>query len=207
MTVFKKFLAIVILGRPGSGKDTQAELLAKKFGLSHLISSKIIEKSLKSKAKTIKSDDGVYNVEKERRIQKSGYLNTPDFVAALVKGEIKKIAREGFGVVMSGSPRTLKELKEEMPVLEKLYGKSNLYFFHIKINPKEVYVRNLKRHRKDLPELDSRKIIKKRLEVFNRDTFPLIKYLKSQKRVVDVNGEQSIMKIHLDILKSLSPLS
>ena len=39
----KKNIAIVVLGRPGSGKDTQAELLAKKFGLVHIVSSKIIE--------------------------------------------------------------------------------------------------------------------------------------------------------------------
>ena len=42
----------------------------------------------------------------------------------------------------------------------------NIYFFHIIISPEEVYVRNLKRHRKDLPELDTRKIIKKRLSGF-----------------------------------------
>ncbi|MBI2635539.1 MAG: nucleoside monophosphate kinase [Parcubacteria group bacterium] len=205
MGISKKLIAIILLGRPGSGKDTQAKLLAKKFGLVHLISSKLIEESLKSKAKIIKRDSRAYNVEKERRIQKSGYLNTSAFVAALVKDEIKKIAQKGFGLVMSGSPRTLREFKEEAPMLLKLYGKNNIYFFHIIISPNEVYIRNLKRHRKDLPELDSRKIIKKRLEVYSRDTLPLIKYLKSQKRVADINGEQSIMKIHLDILKVLMP--
>lgn len=200
-----KKIAIIILGRPGSGKDTQAELLSKKFSLSHLISSKIIKKALKSDAKTIRLNGVVYNIEKERHIQRSGYLNTPTFVAALVRGEIKKTARKGSGVVMSGSPRTLKELKEEMPLLEKLYGKNNIYSFHIIISPKEVYVRNLKRHRKDLPGLDSKKIIKKRLEIFNRDTLPVIKKLKKEKKIAEINGEQSIMKIHMDILKILLP--
>lgn len=197
-------IAIILLGRPGSGKDTQAELLAKKFGLVHVISSKVIERALKFKGKNIKLDGRAYNIEKERQIQRSGYLNTPNFVAALVKNEIKKIAHKGSGIVMSGSPRTLKELREEMPLLEKLYGKNNIYSFFIVINPKEVYIRNLKRHRKDLPELDSRKIIKKRLKIFNRDTLPLIKLLKNQKRIVEINGEQSIIKIHKDILEILS---
>lgn len=204
MKVFKKFSAIVILGRPGSGKDTQAELLAKKFGLSHLVSSKIIEKALKAKVETIKLDGRVYNIEKERHIQKSGYLNTPTFVVALIKCEIKKTVLKGSGIIMSGSPRTLLELNEELPMLQKFYGKSNLYFFHVIISPAEVYIRNLKRHRKDLPELDSRKIIKKRLQVFNRDTLPVIKLLKKQKKIIDINGEQSIMKIHQDILGFLN---
>ena len=72
------------------------------------------------------------------------------------------------------------------------------------INPKEVYIRNLKRHRKDLPELDSRKIIKKRLEVFTHDTWPVIKLLKKQKRIIEINGEQKIMSIHSDILRALN---
>ena len=193
-------IAIIIIGRPGSGKDTQAELLAKKFGLIHIISSKLIEKALKSRAKIIKLDGREYDIEKERRIQISGYLNTPTFVADLISHEIKRISLKNLGIVISGSPRTLIEFKDELPILEKVFGKKNIYFFHIKINPKEVYIRNLKRHRKDLPELDSKKIIKKRLEVFNRDTLPLIKLLKKQKKIIEINGEQSIMKIHKDIL-------
>lgn len=204
MKVFKKFLAIIILGKPGSGKDTQAELLADRFGLSHLVSSRVIEKALKAKAKTIKLDGRSYDIEKERLIQKSGYLNTPTFVSALLKNEIKKTAHRGAGIIMSGSPRTLRELKEEMPILTKLYGRNNVYFFHVIISSKEVYIRNLKRHRKDLPELDSKEIIKKRLEVFTRDTWPVIKLLKKQKRIVDINGEQKVMKIHLDILPFIS---
>lgn len=195
-------IAIALLGRPGSGKDTQAELLAKKFGLVHIISSKIIEKVLKSSKNSVEFEGKNYNLVKERNLQKSGALNTPSFVSALIRTEIKSIAGRGEGIIMSGSLRTLRELKDELPLLQKLY-KNNFYFFHIKISPQEVYIRNLKRHRKDLPELDTKKIIKKRLIVFNRETAPVIKYLKSKKLILDINGEQPIVKIHKDILKIL----
>ena len=204
MRAFKA--AIILLGRPGSGKDTQAELLAKKFGLAHIISSKIIEKVLKSRAANIGFEGRNYNLEKERRLQKSGFLVSSGFVSALISAKIKSLAGRGKGIVMSGSPRTLAELKNELPFLEKLYGK-NVYFFHIAISPKEVYVRNLKRHRKDLPELDTRKVIKKRLVVFNRQTAPVIKYLKSKRMIFNVNGEQPIATIHKDILKFLLKIS
>ncbi len=195
-------IAIILLGRPGSGKDTQAELLAKKFGLVHIISSKLIEKVLKSREKNAKLEGRIYDLEKERHLQKSGFLNTPEFVSALIKSEIKSAAYRSKGIVMSGSPRTLRELKDELPLLDKLCGK-DIYFFHVIIRPKEVYTRNLKRRRKDLPELDTRKIIKKRLAVFMKDTWPVIKNLKSKKLIVDINGEQKISKIHKDILKVL----
>ncbi len=197
-------IAIILLGRPGSGKDTQAELLAKKFGLIHIISSKFIEKVLKSRKKNVKLEGKIYNLEKERHLQKSGFLNTPEFISALIKSKIKSTAHRGKGIVMSGSPRTLRELKDELPLLDKSYGKDN-YFFHIIIRPKEVYIRNLKRRRKDLPGLDTRKMIKKRLAVFMKDTWPVIKYLKFKKIIIDINGEQKIMKIHRDMLKILLP--
>ncbi len=116
-------IAVVILGRPGSGKDTQADLLAKKFGLIHIISSRLIERALKSRAKGIKLEGKVYNLARERRLQESGLLNTPAFVSSLVKSEIKAAAARGRGLVMSGSPRTLAEYKAEWPLLEKLYRK------------------------------------------------------------------------------------
>lgn len=199
-----KFIAIVLLGRPGSGKDTQAELLAKKFGLVHIISSKIIEKVLASSKKILKFEGRKYDLEKERRNLHNGKLVNFNFVAALINSEIKKVSRQGRGLILSASPRNLTELKKEAPVIEKIYKKNNIYFFHIVISPKEVYIRNLKRHRKDLPELDTRIIIKKRLEVFDRYTLPVIKLLEHQKKIISVNGEQKVMKIHSDILRALS---
>ena len=103
---------------------------------------------------------------------------------------------------MSASPRSKTELKKELPLLHKLYG-DKVFIFHVWISPEEVYIRNLKRHRKDLPELDTRKIIKKRLDTFNKYTLPVIKLLEKQKKIIEINGEQPIMPIHKDILKAL----
>lgn len=202
MKTSKKYIAIIILGRPGSGKDTQAELLAKKFGLVHVISSLVIKKALSSRKKTIRLHGKFWNIEKQRQLQKNGALVSFHLVAALIRKEIEKIAKSKKGIIMSASPRSLTELKEEWPLLKKYYG-NEVFIFHVWISPKEVYIRNLKRHRKDFPELDTRKIIKKRLKVFDRYTLRVIKFLEKQNNIISINGEQSIMKIHLDILKIL----
>ena len=195
-------IAIILLGRPGSGKDTQAELLAKKFGLIHIISSKLIEKVLKSREKSVKLERKIYNVAKERRHMHGGVLVNFNFVSDLINDEIRRVARSGKGVIMSASPRSKTEAKKELPLLHKLYG-DKVFIFHVYISPEEVYVRNLKRHRKDLPELDTRKIIKKRLDAFNRYTLPVIRKFEKERKIIEINGEQKIIKIHKDILKIL----
>ena len=203
MRAFK--IAIIILGRPGSGKDTQAELLAKKFGLVHIVSSKLIEDALKTSKKTIKLNGKIYSVQKERENLHNGRLTTFTFISALISNKIRNIFKKNKGVIMSGSLRSKTELKKELPLLKKLYSDKNIFIFHVWISPEEVYVRNLKRHRKDLPELDTKKIIDRRLKMFNKYTLPVIKILEKQKKIIKINGEQSIMKIHLDIIRALLP--
>ena len=100
MRVSKK-IAIIILGRPGSGKDTQAELLAKKFGLIHIISSLVIRNALSSRKKNLWLHGKIWNVEKQKQLQKSGALVSFHFVDALIRNEIKKIAEKNKGHIMS----------------------------------------------------------------------------------------------------------
>lgn len=195
-------IAIILLGRPGSGKDTQAELLAEKFGLISLVSSKLLERAFSGSKRTVTLEGKIYDVAKEHRHMHGGTLVNFNFVSNLVNDEIRRAARSGKGLIMSASPRSKTEAKKELPLLHKLYG-DKVFIFHVYISPREVYVRNLKRHRKDLPELDTREIIKKRLDAFNRYTLPVIKKLEREKKIIEINGEQKIMKIHKDILKIL----
>src|SRR3989344_7312558 len=127
MRAFK--IAIIILGRPGSGKDTQAELLAKKFGLVHIISSKLIEDALKTPDKTIKLDSKIYGVQKERENLHNGKLTTFTFVSALISNEIRSIFKKNKGIIMSGSPRSKTEFEKEWPLFKKLYGDKNTFIF------------------------------------------------------------------------------
>ncbi len=197
-------IAVIFLGRPGAGKDTQAEFLAKKFRLLHLSSSRLIRDALKNRAKKLKLGGRTYDVSEERRLQKSGFLTTPSFAAALLKSKIRSAARSGRGIVMSGSPRTLLELGAEFPLLKNLYGRENVSFFYLKVSPSEALRRILKRHRRDLKKLDTREVIKKRQEVFRRETYPVIKRLKRRKLIVEINGGRSIKTVHKNIVNKIA---
>ena len=62
---------VILIGPPGSGKGTQAELLAEKFGLVHLESSQVIE----NKFKSADSNDPI--ILREKEMWKAGELNNP----------------------------------------------------------------------------------------------------------------------------------
>ena len=66
--------AVVLIGPPGSGKGTQADLLAEKFGLIHIESSKIIEEKFKNAS----PDDLLLS--QQKKIWQSGELNDPKMV-------------------------------------------------------------------------------------------------------------------------------
>ena len=130
-------IAVVIFGPPGSGKGTQAEKLAERFGLHHLNLGGLIEKILHDPAK---QDDPI--VRRERQNFESGMLCTPEWVVLQVAGEVRRLAGEGKGIVFSGNPRTLPEAEQEIPLFEELYPRENIFFIRILVGPETSIFRN-----------------------------------------------------------------
>jgi len=226
-------LVIILLGPPGSGKGTQAGLLAEKLDLYYLETSKILEESfnLPKKQKFIKVADKKYSYANEKKLWTKGILCSPPFVSYLVKEKIKQLYKAGENLIIAGSPRTLYEGKEIMPVLEKLYGKKNVRVVLIQVSAQESIFRNSHRRICELMRhpilysketkklkfcpLDGSKLIRRkglddpktiniRLKEYRERTLPLVKYLEERRlKVKKVNGEGSVSKIFERILKTL----
>src|SRR3972149_10089402 len=94
-------IAIIIFGPPGSGKGTQAQLLAEKFNLVHFDSGNYLRQILydpkNKKSKTIQM---------ERKLNETGKINTPLWVLKIIADKIKKIEKLKKSVVFGGSPRS-----------------------------------------------------------------------------------------------------
>lgn len=227
----KKLQVIIILGPPGSGKGTQAELLANKLNLFHLETSKIIEPNLRDIKKTdfVSVEGKKYFLISEKRKRESGELMSPALINFWIKNRVKELKKEGKGIVFSGSPRTLYEGKRLNPFLKKLYGNKNIKVILLKLSIKESIWRNS--HRKtcqllrhsilftketknltkcpfDGSKLVSRKddkpeIIKLRFEEYEERTLPLIKLFKKQGlKIKTINGEQTVADVFEDISKA-----
>lgn len=217
--------AVILIGPIGSGKGTQAELLAEKFGLYNFETSKIIEEKIKN----ADADDEVMIREKNKWA--TGQLNTPELVKRWVLEKINELHKKGLGIAFSGSPRTLEEAEAEMPVLENLFGKENIKVVHIQLGENESIKRNshrriCKANRHPIPNfpefqdikvcprdgselitrtLDNPEVIKVRYQEYLNRTEPILDFLtKKGYGPIDINGEQAIEKVFQDILEKIN---
>lgn len=220
-------IVVALYGLPGSGKGTQANLVANSFGLVNFDTGKLLE--------TIWYDPKRQKealVKKEKALFESGKLNTPSFVLNEVKKKATNFAKGGHGIVFSGSPRTMFEAEGLIPSLEKLYGRKNMFFFLLDVDHKDSIARNGKRrlckecktplmalfypsknpvycpicagplYRRTL---DDPKIIPKRLVEYEERTLPIVGYLRKNKfKVTKLNGRKKPFEIFKEIERSIS---
>ncbi len=138
-------IAVIIFGPQGSGKGTQAELIAKKIGGLHFDTGQYL--------RTILYDPNSQNdkiIQRERKLNAAGVLNTPSWILKIMVDVIKKAADLRQSMVFSGSPRTFYEAfgynqgenqngKTEgvMEILKKYYAKENIFVFIFKLSLKD----------------------------------------------------------------------
>ena len=136
-------IAVLLMGPPGSGKGTQAKLLADRKQLVHFDTGSFLES-------VIKDPDNKNNaaIQIQRKAFNKGDLINPAWVLKIVRDRIAKLAAADASVILSGSPRTLFETfgdqKNEglMATLSKLYGRDHIFSVWFKLNPSESIKRN-----------------------------------------------------------------
>src|SRR3989344_5647571 len=203
--VMNEPMVFLFFGIPGSGKGTQADLLAKKFGVEHFTTSKALKEYMAS------HDDSETREQKE--VYKKGVHNDPSWVLRVVEEKTSEIHDQGRGLVYDGSPRTLYEAENLLPFLVNLFGKENIKAIRLAVSTDEIKRRLERREvcaagdggilqRRDL---DDPKIIETRLDEFNKRTEPAIEFFEKNHGVIKINGEQSVEDVHRDVIKALGP--
>ena len=227
-----KKIAVAIYGPPGSGKGTQADLLSKQLNLIHFDAGAYIDEVVHDP-----KNRGNKMIQRQRRAFDSGALCDPLWVARLAVKRVRELAEAGYGIVLSGSMRKVMETfgnnKQAglLEALEKGYGRKNLFFFLIKVQPQTSLKRNsarlvcaicgkpvLTQYMSGRPKgcpvcggplrkrtLDDPDVIKERLAVYKRDTNPIFKLLRKRGyKLRAINGGQAPYIVNKEILNKLN---
>jgi adenylate kinase len=212
-------MRLILLGAPGSGKGTQAKNIAEKVGITHVASGDLF------RAAATRGDD----LGKQAKYYMEKGLLVPDEIT--IKMILERIDAPDCakGVMLDGFPRTLEQAKALDQALSNKKQKIDRVFY-IKVSIDELVRRLSGRficrkcqapyHKVSSPpkkegicdkcggELyqradDTPETVRKRIDVYTKETSPLIDYYKKAKKLVEIKGEGNIDNITKDIITAL----
>ena len=179
---------IVLLGPPGAGKGTQAELLAGQLGVPAISTGDMLRQAVAS---------GTELGGKVQGIMASGALVDDGTMADVVKDRLAKDdARRGF--LLDGYPRTLPQAHTLEGILTEA-GRELDAVLCVEVPEEELVRRAVLRGRAD----DSESVVRERLRVYREKTEPLIGYYRERGLLYPIDGNLPVEKVTSQMLIAL----
>lgn len=185
---------LLIFGPPGAGKGTQADLIAKEYGLTHLSSGAMLRAAMKH------GELGV----KIKKCLDAGNLVPDSLIIKIMERAVLKTAKNN-GFIFDGYPRTIKQAKAIDSFFKK--NKTNLRaVINLKLGENEAVKRALSRGQTSGRSDDNIKTLRARFVVYRTQTAPLLEYYKAQKKVITIDGRPKIETVFKAISKRLEKI-
>ncbi|MEG4115664.1 MULTISPECIES: nucleoside monophosphate kinase [unclassified Microcoleus] len=179
-------MRVVILGGPGAGKGTQAELLCSNLSLPLLAVGDILREAIAED-----TDLGKLAV---------SYVERGELVPDAIMIEFfrrRLLLWDVFnGWVLEGYPRTAFQAEELDFLLEELAQELD-WAVWLKVPIEVLLSRSIERDRSD----DHPKILQRRLDLFHECTLPLLEYYEYRNKLLTIDGAQPPQQVQQDILK------
>jgi adenylate kinase len=210
---------IVLLGPPGAGKGTQAEILAKKTSLAHVSSGDLFRENLKNQTELGKLAQSYMH---------KGELVPDDVTIAMIRERISRPDCEA-GAILDGFPRTptqanalekmLAEFKSEVNavpyitapesvLVERTGGRwtcrAHGHIYHEKFNPpKQAGVCDVDGSEVYQRDDDKVETVTKRIRVYLEQTMPLVDYYRKVGKLFEIDGTQAMEQVTKELLSAL----
>lgn len=212
---------IVLLGPPGSGKGTQAKMIAEKYGVVHISTGDILRENVRNG-----TDLGV----EAKKFMEAGKLVPDSLLIDIIKDRLAKDDVKG-GWMLDGYPRTMPQAEAMDKILPALGQKIDVVLnidvpdaelvkrvtgrrmckcgatYHVQFNPPKVEGKcdacgGELYQRAD----DTEETVKERLQAYHAQTQPLIDYYDKMGIVVTVLGVGDIKAIFGKIAEALDKI-
>jgi adenylate kinase len=210
---------IVLLGPPGVGKGTQAELIAKTTGLPHISSGDLFRENIK---------DATELGTQAQSFMNKGELVPDDLTIAMIRNRLSQ-PDCSQGALLDGFPRTTVQAEALEKLLSEFGGKVNFvpyitasestlverlsgrwtckaqgHIFHEKYNPpKKPGVCDVDGSELYQRDDDKAETVTRRIQVYFKQTAPLIAYYRERGSLSEIDGARPIEKVTADLLAVL----
>lgn len=207
-------MKLIFLGPPGAGKGTQAQNTCVKYGIAHISTGDMLRAAMKQ---------GTELGLKAKALVEAGKLVADDIIIGMVKERLMQDdCKNGF--LLDGFPRTIEQAK----ALDGIVSLDAC--INIDVPAKHLVDRICSRRvckdcggtfalallKSDVCELcggelyqrpdDNEKTVKDRIDVYEKQTKPLIDFYKEKDIVINIDGTNSIDKVTEDICEVLDKL-
>ena len=175
---------LILLGPPGCGKGTQAVNLVKKYDYYQLSTGDMLRDAVANETQTGKI---------VKDVLASGKLVDDELIIKIM--EEKLIATKSKpGRIFDGFPRTLIQANELEGLLKRYQMKLDLVI-ELVVDQHSLFERIQKRAQdsEEKRDDDNSVIVKKRLEVYNKETKPIVDFYSSKYNLNKIDGMQSCL--------------
>lgn len=187
---------IVIFGAPGSGKGTQSEKMIQEYGLHHISTGELLRDHIARGTHLGKVADTYIS---------QGLLIPDELIVELLSEIFKEHPEKAAkGVIFDGFPRTIAQAEALSKMLGE-YGTVIHAVIGLEVDEDELVRRMLERGKQSGRSDDNIDTIRKRLDVYHKQTAPLKDYYMTAGSYHSINGNRSVDEIFEDIRKSLDP--
>ena len=167
-------MRLVILGRQGSGKGTQAVRISEAFGCIHISTGDMLRAAVSAGTELGRQADAV---------MKSGGLVGDDIMNGIVAERLGAADVMASGVLLDGFPRTA----DQADALERICAEQGVALdmaINLDVPVELVTERMLARQRED----DTPEAIERRLSLYEEQTAPLLDWFSARNLLTTVDG-------------------
>lgn len=181
---------VILVGAPGAGKGTQAQLLQEALSLPHVSTGDLFRYNLQNETEL---------GQLARTYMDRGELVPDEVTVAMVKDRLSNPDCVN-GAILDGFPRTSAQAKALDDLLAEIGSRINIVP-HIYVEQEVLVGRLLKRAEIEGRADDNEETIRTRMRVYEEQTRPLLQYYGQKGLVVKVNGQQSVTEVNKDLIE------